>query len=56
MLFFDKTGLIQKDFEYMDQVCRIWMGHYNFMISISSNDSDKEYYQERFNEFRFYDC
>lgn len=56
MLIFDKTGLMQKDFDFLQEVCEIWMKHYNFVISTSSNDSDEEYYQERFNEFRFYDC
>ena len=55
MLTNDKNHLIQKDFEYMEDVCMLWMSHYNFMLSIYNTEIDQFFYQEHFNEYKWYD-
>ena len=55
MLTNDKNHLLQKDFEYMESVCMIWMDHYNFTLSIVNNEVDEFFYREHFNEFKWYD-
>lgn len=55
MLTPDKNHLLQKDFEYMEFVCMMWMYHYNFMLSVYNTETDEFFYQEHFNEYKWYD-
>ncbi len=56
MLSFDNEYIIQKDFDCLEIVCKTWMQHYNFMLTLTSNtEVDNFFYQEHFNEFKWYD-
>lgn len=56
MLFPDKDNLMQKNPEVMQLVCATWMEHYNFMLSVIGNtEVDNFFYQEYFDEFKWYD-
>ena len=56
MLSFDKNYSIQHNFDCLELVCKTWMGHYNFMLGLISNtEIDNFFYQEHFNEFKWYD-
>jgi hypothetical protein len=56
MLSFDKNYSMQHNFDCLEVVCKTWMGHYNFMLGLISNtETDNFFYQEHFNEFKWYD-
>ncbi len=56
MLKFDSQNLMQKDFDLLEMICTSWMEHYNFMLSLPGNtDIDNFFYQEHFNEVKWYD-
>jgi len=56
MLSFDKDYAMQHDFDCLESVCRTWMEHYNFMLTLISNtEVDNCFYQEHFNEMKWYD-
>ncbi len=56
MLTFDKHNIMQKNPDVMEFVCTTWMEHYNFMLSIIGNtEVDNFFYQEHFNEVKWYD-
>jgi hypothetical protein len=55
MLSPDTKGICQKEFDYLEEVCSIWMQHYNFMLSNADNEIDAFFYREHFNEVKWYD-
>jgi hypothetical protein len=56
MLTYDKDNQMQKDFDYLEFVCTSWMEHYNFLLSLPYNtDADKLFYQDHFNQMKWYD-
>lgn len=57
MLSPDETNLLQKDFDYMESTCMLWMNHYNFLLSLSifNNEVDEFFLREHFNEYKWYD-
>jgi hypothetical protein len=53
MLFYKEIAL---DFDMIEFVCKSWMEHYNFMLSLPGNSEvEKFFYQEHFNEYKWYD-
>lgn len=56
MLKYDSSNIMQKDSEFLEMVCKTWMEHYNFMLGLVCNtEIDNYYFQEHFNEFKWYD-
>ena len=56
MLKYDPNNLMQKDFDLLQMICTSWMDHYNFMLSLAGNtEIDNYYYQEHFNQVKWYD-
>lgn len=55
MLYRDADNLLQRDYEYLSEVCFIWMQHYNFMFDYCKDEVDEFYNREHFNEYKFYD-
>ena len=55
MLSPDPKGMFQKDLDYLEEVCYIFMQHYNFMLSVADNEIDAFFHREHFNEVKWYD-
>jgi hypothetical protein len=56
MLTKDAENYLQKNPEALELICKTWMEHYNFMLGLIGNSEvDTYYYQEHFNEFKWYD-
>ena len=57
MLIPDPSNVYQKYPDCLESACRMMMDHYNFMLGLSFNTQfENFFYQEEFNEFKFYDC
>lgn len=55
MLKRDEYNYCRKNFEVLELVCTQGMKHYNQLLSVVDNKIDKFFYQEHFNEMRWYD-
>ncbi len=55
MLKIDTYGYCQKNFEVLELVCTDGMKYYNHLLSIVDNQIDEFFYQEHFNEMKWYD-
>ena len=52
----DSAGLCQKYPSCLESSCRLLMEHYNYMLSCSLNtEVDNFFYQEEFDQYKFYD-
>lgn len=55
MLKLDNYNYCRKNFEVLELVCTQGMKHYNHLLSVVDNKVDEFYYQEHFNEYKWYD-
>lgn len=55
MLKLDTYGYCQKNFDVLELVCTQGMKHYSQLLSVVDNKIDEFFYQEHFNEMRWYD-
>ena len=56
MLILDSEHIYQKYPDCLENVCRSLMEHYNFLLSLPGNtEVDNFFFQEEFDEFKFYD-
>ena len=55
MLKPDTYGYCQKNFEVLELVCTQGMKHYNNLLNDVDNEIDEFFYQEHFNEYKWYD-
>lgn len=57
MLILDDNNVYQKYPDCLETVCHMMMDHYNFMLGLSSinTEIDKFFFQEEFDTFKFYD-
>lgn len=55
MLKLDKYGYCQKNFEVLELVCTQGMKYYNNLLCDVSDPILKFFYQEHFNEYKWYD-
>jgi hypothetical protein len=55
MLKIDTYNYCQKCFEVMELVCTQGMKEYNHLLSITTDEIELLFYQEHFNEYKWYD-
>ena len=55
MLKLDTYGYCQKNFDVLELVCTQGMKHYSQLLGVVDNKIDEFFYQEHFNEMRWYD-
>lgn len=56
MLILDKKNLMQKNPDCLEAVCTYWMRYYTYKLSQQENtDVENFFYQEHFNEVKWYD-
>lgn len=55
MLKLDTYNYCQRNFDVLELVCTQGMKHYNQLLSVVDNKIDEFFYQEHFNEMRWYD-
>jgi hypothetical protein len=56
MLILDRDNVYQKHYDCLKNVCYLLMDHYNFMLGLPHNtEIDNFFFQEEFDEFKFYD-
>ena len=55
MLTLDKYNYCQRSFDVLELVCTQGMKQYNHLLNTTTNEIDLFFYQEHFNEFKWYD-
>lgn len=58
MLILDSANVYQNDYQILDMTCRSFMDHYNFLLGLSSlnTEVDNFFFREEFDQYKLYDC
>jgi len=47
----------KNDYQILDMVCMYYMDYYNFLLGLcGDNEVDNIFFQEKFDQYKIYDC